>query len=453
MIRILIFSIAYEPHIGGAELAVRNITDRLFDYEFDLITCRFSRAHKKFERIGNVNVYRVGFGGRVGRLVYPILAFRFAKKLHRTGNYQIVWSIMAAYAGAAGLLFVKRFPTVKFLLTLQEGDSREHIYAQVRGFKKQWQAIFRRADYIQAISNFLADWAREEGARCPVEVVPNGVDIENFSPPSPPPHEGGKERGSQFTIITVSRLVPKNGVDVLLKAAAELEIRLPSSSPAIGFASRQPCKRERCGRAGEWQAADFRLQILGSGPEEVKLKRLASELNITNRVEFLGNVSQENLPKYLAIADIFVRPSRSEGLGTAFLEAMAAGLPVIATRVGGIPDFLHPRPTSPLKPTPKPSTLLGDPGKPTPKSSTLLGDPGKEEEVPLPRGEGQGEGEANGLFANVDDPQDLAKKIRFLMQNSQLRKQLGENGQRLVEKKYNWDHIALQMKKIFETLK
>ncbi len=414
MTRILIFSIAYEPLIGGAELAVRNITDRLFDYEFDLITCRFSRAHKKFERIGNVNVYRVGFGGRLGRLAYPILAFRCAKKLHQARDYQIVWSIMAAYAGAAGLLFAKRFPMVKFLLTLQEGDSLEHIYAQVRGFKKQWQAIFRRADYIQAISNFLADWARQEGATCPIEVVPNGVDVEKFQIPNFKFQKNSE--GSIFKIITVSRLVPKNGIDILIRAATELKFQIPNSK--------------------------FQIQILGSGSEETKLKALAKDLKIEDRVEFVGKVAQDDLPPYLSQADIFVRPSRSEGLGTAFLEAMAAGLPVIATRVGGIPDFLHPHLPFPLKPTPK--------------SSTLLGDPGKGEEVPLPRGEGQGEGqgegEANGLFANVDDPQDLAKKIRFLMQNSQLRKQLGENGQRLVEKKYNWDHIALQMKKIFETL-
>ena len=377
--RILIFSVAYQPLVGGAELAVRNITDRLFNYEFDLITCRFRSQHPAEEKIGNVRVFRVGFGGTLGKYLYPVFALRLASRLHRQSPYDLIWSIMAAYAGAAALLFLRRFPAVKYLLTLQEGDALEYIQKRVRPFRKQWQRIFRRADYIQAISQFLADWARIEGAVCPIEVVPNGVDLKKFTPTSSPPilrsKTGGEREG--VVIITASRLVPKNGVDILIRAMAELNTK-------------------------KLQATSYKLQIVGSGPEEKKLKQLAKDLGVENLIQFVGEVPPEGIPQYLASADIFVRPSRSEGLGTAFLEAMASGLPVIATPVGGIVDFLADRQT--------------------------------------------------GLFCKVDDPADLAKKILLLLEDGFLRDQISKNGRLLVENKYTWQEVAGQMEMVFKKL-
>jgi phosphatidylinositol alpha-1,6-mannosyltransferase len=370
MKKILIFSLAYAPHMAGAEIAVKEITDRLGqDYEFDLITCRFG-AEKAREKIGNVSVYRVGFGSRIGRYLYPALAYRLALKLHRRHNYNFIWAIMAAYAGAAGLFFKRAHPEVKFLLTLQEGDSIEHIHRQVRGFKSKWREVFRKADYIQAISKYLADWAHAEGARCPVEMVPNGVDLKNFQFSIHNFQSISKDK--IFKVITVSRLVHKNGIDILIRALAQLPT--PNS----------------------------RLQILGSGPGEKMLKKLAKDLGIEKRVEFMGHVSQDDLPAYLAAADIFVRPSRSEGLGISFLEAMSSGVPVIAPLVGGITDFLQ-------------------------------------------------DGET-GLVMKSEDPEDLAGKIKQLMQDENLRKKLQRNGRELVEQKYNWDNIAKQIGNIIHNL-
>jgi glycosyltransferase involved in cell wall biosynthesis len=369
--RILIFSIAYEPLVGGAELAVRKITDRLSQYEFDLITCRLEKRLPKEEKIGNVRVFRIGFGTRLGRLFYPALAFGLARKLHKEKPYQLVWAIMAAYGAAAALMFRRRARNVKFLLTLQEGDAITHIHRRVRGFKKQWQYAFKEADAISAISNFLANWARSEGATCPIEVVPNGVDVSKF-----------KVQSSKFKmedksiVISVSRLVPKNGMDILIKAAAMLKTQIQNSN--------------------------FLIHILGSGPEEKKLKKRVKDLKVTDIVEFKGEISPEDVPKFLQEADIFVRPSRSEGLGSAFLEAMAAGLPIVGTAVGGIPDFLK---------------------------------------------DGQ-----TGLFCKVDDPRDLAAKLNLLLASDELRIRLGRNGQKLVQEKYTWDMVAIQMDNLFKRL-
>jgi glycosyltransferase involved in cell wall biosynthesis len=380
-IRILIFSIAYHPLIGGAELAVKNITDRLSrssalgrdesSFEFDVITARFSRSHPVRERIDNVNVYRVGFGGRIGRYLYPIFAFRLAAKLHRESPYQIVWAIMAAYGAAAAMLFKRKFPEVKYLLTLQEGDAVQNIHKKVRGFKGIWQKSFQKADYIQAISNHLANWARAEGAKCPVEVVPNGVDLNRIKY-----HVSSIEDDKKIVIISASRLVSKNGMDILIRATAELK--------------------------GLIHNTEYLIQILGSGPEGIRLKKLVKDLAIEDQVEFLGSVENDKVPEYLMRADIFVRPSRSEGQGIAFLEAMAAGLPVIGTPVGGIPEFVHD----------------GD----------------------------------TGLLAKPEDFSDLAAKIQRLILDEPLREKLGQNGRKLVEQKYDWNVIAEKMNDVIRNL-
>ena len=93
---------------------------------------------------------------------------------------------------------------------------------------------------------------------------------------------------------------------------------------------------------------DIVLKILGDGKLRKKLEKLVKDLEIKDRVALLGEkqfqlkgeVSNKAVYERLMCADVFCRPSLSEGLGNAFLEAMAVGVPVIATPVGGIPDFL-----------------------------------------------------------------------------------------------------------------
>jgi glycosyltransferase involved in cell wall biosynthesis len=146
----------------------------------------------------------------------------------------------------------------------------------------------------------------------------------------------------------------------------------------------------------------IKLLILGSGSLENKLKTQVKNLKLEKSVLFLGDIPNEKVPQYLAIADVFARPSLSEGLGTAFLEAMACGVPIIGTRVGGIPDFLVERET--------------------------------------------------GLFCEAKNPQNIAEKIKILLDDENLRQKLIANGRKLVEEKYDWNKIAVQMKDIFNKL-
>lgn len=361
--RVLIFSLAYVPFVGGAELAVKEITDRIKDFNFDLITLCFDRNLPKQEKIGNVNVYRIGGN----KLFFPFFAFLKGVSLNRKRRYSVVWSVMANRAGFASLFFKSLNPKARYLLTLQEGDDLDYPEKRM-GVAKifvggLFRKIFTKADHIQAISNYLADWAKKMGARAPIEVVPNGVDVNKIKT------KNENRKTNEKIIITTSRLVYKNGIDILIKAIADIRHTMPN----IG------------------------LRILGAGPEEKNLKSLAKELGAEDIVRFFGHIESEKIYDYLAEADIFVRPSRSEGLGSSFLEAMGAGLPVIGTLIGGIPDFLR-------------------------------------------------DGET-GIFCEMDNPKDLAEKIKKLISDEDLAKKIAENGRKLVLEKYDWNNIAKQMQK------
>lgn len=308
MKRILIFSLAYYPQVGGAEVAIKEITDRIKDVEFDMVTLRFGHEPRQ-EQVGRVVVHRVGFGGAyLSKILFVLLAARKARRLHKEKPYDALWAMMSYMLLPLKLSRLD----VPYVLTLQEGDTEEHMFGRlhIRPFLGLIEKGFRGATVVQAISTYLGEWARTRGFTGPVEIVPNGVDAKHFAG-DPILHEGA-------VLVTTSRLVHKNGIDTVIRALALL--------PVIQFC------------------------IYGSGPEERPLKLLAKELGVESRVIFKGYVGHEDLPKALHAADVFVRPSRSEGMGNSFVEAFAAGLPVIATQVGGLKDFITPEVAWPVEP-------------------------------------------------------------------------------------------------------
>ena len=377
MRRILIFSLAYYPrHVGGAEVAVKEITARIpaAEASFDMIVLN-GGGEPLTERVGNVTVHRVlSRFGTFQKLRYPFAAARLARKLHKEQPYDLVWSIMASYAGYAGHLFKKSFPSVPLVLTIQEGD---HFGRRQGPLAPLFRKIFAHADRIQAISKFLSDWSVVMGATGDIDIVPNGVDYARFAAPISPERRYEMRQSLGFdptdaVMVTASRLVFKNAVDEIIRSLADLE-------------------------------PNYKLLILGSGPDEASLRSLALSLKVSHRIAFKGFVSHEELPAYLQASDIFVRPSRTEGLGNSFLEAMAAGIPVIGTPVGGIPDFLT-------------------------------------------------DGET-GLMCEVDNPRSIAQKAVKLVRDRESRDYIVSTARALVQEKYQWDAIAARMKDILWTTK
>ena len=369
--RILIFSLAYFPRfVGGAEVAVKEITDRIApgDIEFDMVTLGDGRG-LAFEKIGKVNVHRVfKKAGLIQKLLFPLSAFKKAGELDSADHYDLLWPIMASYAGWAAWLFKKLNRRVPLVLTVQEGEN----FRRRSLFRFVFSPIFASADRIQVISGFLAEWSAKMGGKCPITVIPNGVDFDLFSRKIPIERASGLKKSlgkkeDDIFLVTTSRLARKNAVSDLIKALTYLP-------------------------------ANVKLLVIGSGPLTSGLLALTARLKLDDRVRFLGFVPHENLPAYLQVSDIFVRPSLSEGLGNSFLEAMAAGLPVIATPVGGIPDFLK-------------------------------------------------DGET-GLFCEVGNPLSIAQKVEKLIKDGESRNHIVEQAAKMVREKYDWDMIADRMKSL-----
>jgi glycosyltransferase involved in cell wall biosynthesis len=383
MKRVLIFSLAYYPQASGAEVAVREITDRISsdDIEFVMVAHRFDSSSRE-ERVGNITVHRIGHGtSRFSKLLFQFSAALAAWRLHRHYRFDVTWAIMAHSAGVPAALFKLAYPRVPMLLTLQEGDPPSSIERTMRPVWPLFSRAFTHADTVQAISNFLADWARRRGARGSIEVVPNGVDVGRFTRAHAAAEvaiarQAQGARHGDTLLVTTSRLAAKNASDDVIRALA----LLPDS---IQFA------------------------IYGAGPDEAMLRALAQKLGVAARVHFMGQIEHERLPLALASCDIFVRPSRSEGMGNSFIEAMAAGLPVIATQEGGIADFLFDAKRNPDK-------------APT------------------------------GWAVDKDSPEQIAEMVKHILAHPEEHARTVANAKKLVVEKYDWDLIAGQMRALFD---
>jgi len=223
----------------------------------------------------------------------------------------------------------------------------------------------RRADHITATGLHLAEAAaRYAPAGKPVTVVPYGVDLREFR--SLP-----REERPEVVVGAVARLSKEKGLHYLLQAFAVLAGRHPQA----------------------------RLVLAGEGPERQRLERLAARLGLGERVRFLGEVPHEQVPEVLQQLDIFAMPSTYEGFGVAALEAEAMELPVVASRVHGIPDVVV-------------------------------------------------DGET-GLLVPPRDRQALAAALDSLVADSDLRRQLGQAGRAFVAEHYSWEENTAQMEALY----
>ncbi len=397
--KILIFTTTYHPFVGGAEVAVKEITDRLGsdsktkgsgEFDFHMITLRFDKNLSQVEQVGKIKVYRIGFTKnnpsendlvkfplKLNKLFFPFSACRKALELHKKNNYDAIWSIMASFAGFGAMFFKWLKPQVPYLLTLQEGDPIKLIKKKVFLVRPLFNRIFTKADLIQTISNYLADWARDMNYKGDIKIIPNAVNVKYFSQNYSSKElkdlksQLGKRQDDQY-IITTSRLVKKNAIGDIVKSLNYL----PDS---------------------------FKLLILGDGPNREELEVLTKKQRVENRVKFLGAIDYMEIPKYLKISDVFVRPSLSEGFGNSFIEAMASEIPVIATPVGGIVDFLKDKET--------------------------------------------------GLFCDIQNPRSITDQIRWLEENVTQKEDIIKKAKRMVVRKYDWQKITKDMKtKVFNNL-
>ena len=148
---------------------------------------------------------------------------------------------------------------------------------------------------------------------------------------------------------------------------------------------------------------NYKLLIFGSGPLERKLKAIAQELNIEDKIEWRGFVPYNKVPEALSQIDVFAYPSLHEGFGRAIMEALAMEKTIVATNVGGIPDLIK-------------------------------------------------DGE-NGFLVESNNPKMLAERIKILMENKELREKFGKAGRKWVSENFEWKEGIKKFANLFLELK
>jgi glycosyltransferase involved in cell wall biosynthesis len=215
------------------------------------------------------------------------------------------------------------FCGVRIRVSSERTMVREHLG---RRLLNRWTAEL--ATHVVAVSDRVATYAAREH-RIPADrltTIVNGVDLNHFRPP-------GRTRGIGIPVIgCTARLHAENDHATLLHAFAQVNTRGPETH----------------------------LLLVGRGPEEDRLRLLADSLGIPGRVRFIGE--QADVAPHLEQMDLYVQPSVVAGMPNSILEAMAAGLPVVATAVGGIPEVVLDGQTG----------LLVAPGDPSALADALL---------------------------------------------------------------------------------
>ena len=357
--KLVILSAFYEPYMSGAEQMVKQVVEYFGDfYDLTLITGLYDVELKRLEKRSNFKIIRVGIGHHtIDKFLYPILANIQILKI----KPQIIHAIMESYAGV-GLYFSKFISDAKRILTLQSGDLDDKRKQNNIFIKLFWRKIHKYPNLITAISNFLAERAINLGAKKEdVHVIPNGIDFKEV------PKFLEKEKNR---VICVARLSWEKGLDYLITAWSYVISKIN----------------------------DARLVIVGEGNKRAEIEKMINDLKINDSVLLMGNLPHNKTLEEISKSEVFICPSLAEGLGIVFIEAQACRVPVIGTRVGGIPDVIQNR--------------------------------------------------ENGILIESKSHTEISDAIIELLENKDLREQIIKNAEISV-KKYSWDSILEKIHELY----
>ena len=205
------------------------------------------------------------------------------------------------FASAEAAFFLKHRPALGYKLVLSVHGS--DVFRPNADDAACLDELLAKADAVTAVTPALVEAVRERGVEA--RLIENGVDADFWA-------AGGDRGPTPPNVLTVGRLAKVKGHDVLIDALAQVPRRVPGAM----------------------------LTVVGDGPERAALERRAEMRGI--EAEFVGSLPPEAIRERMRDARVFALPSRSEGLPLALLEAMAAGLPAVASAVGGVPAVLPP---------------------------------------------------------------------------------------------------------------
>ena len=292
---------AWFPHVGGGQVHAWELAKELASkhgVEIEIIT----RAHPGYQDMPykNINIVRLGpslpFENIMGRLLYLILAFFYLLPK----KYDLIH--VHAFSPGIPAKLISIFRNTPVIMTIHgtsvEGFKGEILTLKEKIFLEMEKWILFKIKYTAEIS-VSADVLKIPNVNKHIFVIPTGADITRFQSVK-------VQKDQEFKIIFIGRLVRQKGVKYLIEGMKEVNKKYPKS----------------------------KLVIVGKGPQKDELQAISPKY-ITFKT-----LSQNDLVKELLSSRLFVLPSLYEGSPIVLFEAWGAKLPVVATRVGGIPDFL-----------------------------------------------------------------------------------------------------------------
>jgi glycosyltransferase involved in cell wall biosynthesis len=356
-LRICLVAETYPPEVGGGETQARMLAGGLIERgcEVFVLTRRSQHALAREERMGPVPVRRLAPAGR-GQLKKWGLAVSAGAALVRTRRqYDVVLACPFRILGVPAVLVTGMLGRPCILKAETNGEMSGAFFTPglarlglpgaswvVRLMVRARNRILKRATVFVALSSAIETELREHGVPPDaIHRIPNGVDAERFRPPSADERQARRHAlgiaADDSVFAFTGRLVSYKGLPVLLRAWEAVRSTVPSA----------------------------RLLLIGSGGADIhscesELRRYVHTHGLEASVTFVGETP--DVVPYLHAADAFVFPTEKEAFGIALIEAMACGLPVITTPVGGIPDIV----------TPERDAILVRPGDPDSLCSAIV---------------------------------------------------------------------------------
>ncbi len=318
--KILMFNHEFPP-IGGGGGWVSYFLGKHFaaaGHDVHLITSRF-RDCPTNEKVEGFHVHRVPALRKNPdvcavheMLTYAISSSLYGLRFAKRFKPDIVQVFFGIPAGGGAYLLRKRrdVPYVVFLggrdVPSRNPDPPYYRWLYLV-LKPIIRSIWGNASRVVACSDGLRDLARETAIDVKMDVIPDGLDLSRFEPT---PRSACPEK---VRILTIGRLIPRKGFQFLIGALPQIV---------------------------EHAAHDFEIEIVGDGPYQKELLKLAADLDVAGHIRFAGSVPYSELPQKYRDADIFILPSLAEGMPLVVLEAMGTGLPIAASRVQGIDELV-----------------------------------------------------------------------------------------------------------------
>lgn len=324
MKRILFFNYEYPPLGGGAANATAHLLQEYAkrgDVHVELITSALDEEYECLEIAPHVIVHRIPIGKTKDTLhyqtqkellTYTWRSYRFALQLTKEKSFDLTHSFFAIPCGVISLAlkWQRKLPYVVSLRGADVpgySDRFVHIYKYLTILIRR---VWKGSSFVVTNSKGLTELAQKSSPQQPFEEIFNGIDTQHFSQGM----RNADDRTKEFRILCASRLSHRKGFHYAIDALPKLIEKYPHVKMIF---------------AG------------GDGGVMQKLKGQAQALSVHKYVSFTGHYVKDEAPDIYRNADLFLMPSLNEGMSNNLLEALASGMPVLMTPVGGAEELVH----------------------------------------------------------------------------------------------------------------